>query len=57
MDQTIRHYRVTAKVGEGGMGEVFLAQDTQLNRLVAIKLLPMAIAGDASRRRRFLSEA
>jgi predicted Ser/Thr protein kinase len=57
MDWSVRHYRVTAKLGEGGMGEVFLATDTKLDRPVALKLLPAPIAGDAVRRRRFLTEA
>jgi serine/threonine protein kinase len=57
VEQIIHQYQVTAKLGEGGMGEVFLAHDTKLNRLVALKLLPKAIATDLARRRRFLSEA
>src|SRR5262252_1676403 len=55
--QTIAHYRVTAKLGEGGMGEVWRATDTKLNRDVAIKILPDAFAQDADRMARFQREA
>src|SRR5262252_7044233 len=55
--QTIAHYRVTAKLGEGGMGEVWRATDTKLNREVAIKILPEAFAQDADRMVRFRREA
>jgi serine/threonine protein kinase len=55
--QTIAHYRITAKLGEGGMGEVWRATDTKLNRDVAIKILPEAFAHDPDRMARFTREA
>src|SRR6516162_7968736 len=55
--QTIAHYRITAKLGEGGMGEVWRAIDTKLGREVAIKLLPDAFAADPDRMARFEREA
>ena len=42
--QTIAHYRMIAKIGEGGMGEVYRALDTKLGREVAIKIIPEAFA-------------
>jgi serine/threonine-protein kinase len=54
---TIAHYRITAKLGEGGMGEVWRATDTKLNRDVAIKILPEAFAQDPARMARFEREA
>src|SRR5579872_7479676 len=54
---TIAHYRITAKLGQGGMGEVWRATDTKLNRDVAIKVLPDAFAQDADRMARFTREA
>jgi serine/threonine protein kinase/Tol biopolymer transport system component len=50
-------YRIEAKLGAGGMGEVFLARDTRLGRTVAIKLLPHDKVADADRKRRFMQEA
>ena len=55
--KTVGHYRLTAKLGAGGMGEVFLAEDTRLERKAAIKFLPAEWAGDPGRRQRFLTEA
>src|SRR5690349_21144011 len=55
--QTIAHYRITAKLGEGGMGEVWRATDTKLGRDVAIKILPQTFAQDADRMARFTREA
>jgi serine/threonine protein kinase len=50
-------YEVTAQIGEGGMGEVYQATDTNLKRQVAIKVLPASVAGDADRLARFQREA
>ena len=55
--QTIAHYRVTAKLGAGGMGEVYRATDTKLNRDVALKILPAATLSDPAARERLLREA
>jgi eukaryotic-like serine/threonine-protein kinase len=51
------HYRIDSKLGEGGMGEVYLAEDTKLGRKVALKVLADALASDAERRSRFEREA
>jgi serine/threonine protein kinase len=53
----IAHYRVSVKLGEGGMGAVYRATDTKLNREVAIKVLPEAFAHDPDRMARFGREA
>lgn len=50
-------YEVRSKLGEGGMGEVYLAVDTELDRSVAIKILPPALASDQQRLHRFIQEA
>ena len=50
-------YQILSAIGAGGMGEVYRARDTRLNRDVAIKVLPAALAADADRRRRFEQEA
>jgi serine/threonine-protein kinase len=54
---SIGHYRITSKLGEGGMGAVYRATDTKLNRDVAIKVLPPVFAEDVARMQRFEREA
>ena len=54
--RTLVHYTVQAKIGEGGMGEVYLATDTRLKRDVALKVLPASVAGDPDRLARFQRE-
>ena len=54
---SVSHYRILSKIGAGGMGEVYLATDTVLDRKVALKLLPPEATSDAQRVRRFLQEA
>jgi eukaryotic-like serine/threonine-protein kinase len=56
-DTNISHYRIVAKIGAGGMGEVYLAEDTRLRRKIALKVLPESIARDNDRLQRFEQEA
>jgi tetratricopeptide (TPR) repeat protein/predicted Ser/Thr protein kinase len=53
----LSHYRLIEKIGEGGMGVVYRAEDTKLRRQVALKVLPPELVGDEERRLRFLREA
>lgn len=54
---TLSHYRIISKIGAGGMGEVYLAQDTKLDRKVGLKILTADVAADHTRMRRFVQEA
>ena len=54
---TLSHYRIVSKIGAGGMGDVYLAQDTKLDRRVALKILPADLAANQDRMRRFVQEA
>ncbi len=54
---TLSHYRIVSKIGAGGMGEVYLAQDTKLERKVAIKFLHEAFSKDSDKLSRFIQEA
>ena len=57
IEQSISHYHIVKKLGAGGMGEVYLAEDVQLGRRVALKFLPAGLASDEKRMRRFIQEA
>jgi serine/threonine protein kinase len=55
--RTLAHYQILDKLGSGGMGDVYKARDTRLNRLVAIKVLPPDKVANPDRKRRFIQEA
>src|SRR5437016_14545537 len=56
-DTRLGRYEIRSKIGEGGMGEVYLARDTQLGRDVAVKVLPSTYSDDTDRLHRFEQEA
>jgi serine/threonine protein kinase/WD40 repeat protein len=55
--KSLGHYRIVSRIGFGGMGEVYLAKDSKLNRAVAVKTLPASFSKDANHLRRFQTEA
>src|SRR5947208_1906750 len=55
--QSIGHYKISKRIGSGGMGEVYLASDISAGRQAALKLLPTQFTGDAERMKRFQQEA
>ena len=57
ISKTISHYKILKKIGEGGMGVLYKARDTSLNRIVALKFLPPHLTKDESTRKRFIFEA
>ena len=57
LGHTLAHYKILEKIGSGGMGEVYLAEDTKLDRKIALKVLPAELAESDERRARFEREA
>jgi len=57
IDKTISHYKILERIGEGGMGIVYKAEDTKLKRLVALKFLPPTFVADPTTKERFIQEA
>ena len=55
-DSRIAHYRIVSRIGSGGMGDVYLAEDTRLDRKIALKILPADVASDKDRLGRFIRE-
>jgi len=56
-NSTLSHYRILSKIGAGGMEEVYLVEDTKLDRQVVLKILPPEFAEDNNRMNRFVREA